>query len=64
MEDVWRSEGPSNFRSCRRGGKRFWEECLLVQLKHPGEENSIARSNFQNHLKQLQNKHYQEISVP
>ena len=37
-------------------------ECLLIQLRHLGEEDSIAAQIVQNHLKQLQNKHYHEIS--
>jgi RNA polymerase sigma-54 factor len=43
-------------------GARDLGECLLIQLKHLGEENSIAAQIVQNHLKQLQNKHYQEIA--
>ncbi len=43
-------------------GARDLGECLLIQLRHLGEENSIAAQIVQNHLKQLQNKHYQEIS--
>ena len=37
-------------------------ECLFVQLKHLGEENSVAAQMVKNHLKQLQNKQYQEIA--
>ena len=37
-------------------------ECLFVQLKFLGEENSVAAQMVQHHLKQLQNKQYQEIA--
>ncbi|PYV45333.1 MAG: RNA polymerase sigma-54 factor [Acidobacteria bacterium] len=37
-------------------------ECLLIQLRHLREENSIAAQIVQNYLKHLQNKHYQEIA--
>ena len=37
-------------------------ECLLIQLRHLGEENVIAAQIVQNHLKHLQNKHYQDIA--
>jgi len=43
-------------------GARDLGECLLIQLRHLGEENSIAAQIVQGHLKQLQNKHYQEIA--
>jgi RNA polymerase sigma-54 factor len=37
-------------------------ECLYIQLRHLGEENSVASQMVQHHLKQLQNKQYQEIA--
>lgn len=43
-------------------GARDLGECLLIQLRHLGDENSIAAQILENHLKQLQNKHYQEIA--
>ena len=43
-------------------GARDLGECLLIQLKHLGEENSIAAQIVQHHLKQLQNQQYQEIA--
>jgi RNA polymerase sigma-54 factor len=43
-------------------GARDLGECLLIQLKHLDEENSIAAQIVKDHLKQLQNKQYQEIA--
>jgi RNA polymerase sigma-54 factor len=43
-------------------GARDLGECLLIQLRHVGEENSVAALMVQHHLKQLQNKQYQEIA--
>src|SRR6185503_16004064 len=37
-------------------------ECLVIQLRFLGEENSVAAQMVQHHLKQLQNKQYQEIA--
>lgn len=37
-------------------------ECLYIQLKHLGDENSVAAQMVRHHLKQLQNKQYQEIA--
>ncbi|HEX2523516.1 MAG TPA: RNA polymerase factor sigma-54 [Terriglobia bacterium] len=37
-------------------------ECLSVQLVHLGQEGSVAAMMVQKHLKQLQNKQYQEIA--
>jgi RNA polymerase sigma-54 factor len=43
-------------------GARDLGECLLIQLTHLGEENSVAAQIVQHHLKQLQNQQYQEIA--
>jgi RNA polymerase sigma-54 factor len=43
-------------------GARDLGECLLIQLRHLGEEQSVAALIVQKHLKQLQNKQYQEIA--
>src|SRR5438034_3030064 len=43
-------------------GARDLAECLMIQLRHLGEENSIAAQIVLNHLKHLQNKHYQDIA--
>jgi RNA polymerase sigma-54 factor len=37
-------------------------ECLSIQLEHLGEENSVAAQLVKDHLKQLQNKQYQEVA--
>jgi RNA polymerase sigma-54 factor len=37
-------------------------ECLLIQLRHLGEEQSVGAQIVQKHLKQLQNKQYTEIA--
>jgi RNA polymerase sigma-54 factor len=37
-------------------------ECLCIQLRSMGEENSVAAQMVQHHLKQMQNKQYQEIA--
>ncbi len=38
------------------------KECLLIQLKYLCQECSVAALMVENHLKQLQNKQYQEIA--
>ena len=43
-------------------GARDLAECLLIQLVHLGEENSVAAQIVRQHLKQLQNQQYQEIA--
>jgi RNA polymerase sigma-54 factor len=37
-------------------------ECLLIQLVHLGQEDSVAAPMVKEHLKKLQNKQYQEIA--
>ncbi|MFN8008478.1 MAG: RNA polymerase factor sigma-54 [Terriglobia bacterium] len=37
-------------------------ECLLIQLKHLGGDETIAAEIVRHHLKHLQNKQYQEIA--
>jgi RNA polymerase sigma-54 factor len=41
---------------------RDLSECLLIQLKHLGGEESVAAEIVRHHLKHLQNKQYQEIA--
>jgi RNA polymerase sigma-54 factor len=41
---------------------RDLSECLLIQLKHLGGEETIAAEIVKHHLKHLQNKQYQEIA--
>ncbi len=41
---------------------RNLSECLWIQLRYLGEVNSVAAQMVQHHLKQLQNKQYQEIA--
>ncbi len=43
-------------------GARDLGECLLIQMAHLGEENSVAAQIVRNHIKQLQNQQYQEIA--
>ncbi len=43
-------------------GARDLGECLHIQLKHLNVEDSVATQIVQHHLKQLQNKQYQEIA--
>ena len=43
-------------------GARDVQECLLIQLKHLRGNQSTAIQIVRNHLKQLQNNHYEEIS--
>ncbi len=43
-------------------GARDLAECLLIQLAHVGEENSVAAQIVRHNLKQLQNQQYQEIA--
>lgn len=43
-------------------GARNLAECLLIQMKYLGEENSVAAQIVQKHLHQLQNQQYPEIA--
>ncbi|MDD5542639.1 MAG: RNA polymerase factor sigma-54 [Acidobacteriia bacterium] len=43
-------------------GARDLRECLLIQLHSMGEPSSLAIAIVENHLRQLQNKQYREIS--
>ncbi|MEW5979196.1 MAG: RNA polymerase factor sigma-54 [Acidobacteriota bacterium] len=43
-------------------GARDLSDCLLIQLRHLGEDDSVAAQIVAHHLRQLQNKQYQEIA--
>jgi RNA polymerase sigma-54 factor len=62
LEDV--SEALSLVQTFDPAGvaARDLSECLLIQLKHLGGEETIVAEIVKHHLKHLQNKQYQEIA--
>jgi RNA polymerase sigma-54 factor len=62
LEDV--SEALNHVQTFDPSGvaARDLSECLLIQLKHLGGEETIAAEIVKHHLKHLQNKQYQEIA--